>query len=166
MYGEESCFMISFRPYCPEDLPEVLALFYRAVHTIPKNDYTPAQLDAWAPYPPDADTWGRSLAQHYTQVAVENGKILGFSDLEEPDYLDRLYVLPEALHLGIARELTARMEKRAQHFGATQITVHASKTALGFFLHQGYKIAQEQTVQRHGIILTNYAMKKDFLSSV
>lgn len=152
--------MISFRPYRSGDLPEVLALFYRAVHTIPKNDYTPAQLNAWAPYPLDADAWGRSLAQHYTQVAVENGKILGFADLEEPDYLDRLYILPEALHRGIARELTAQMEKQARLLGASQITVHASKTALGFFLRQGYQIVREQTVQRHGVLLTNYAMKK------
>lgn len=156
--------MISFRPYRAEDLPQILNLFYRAVHTICQKEYTPVQLDAWAPSQLDTEAWARSLDAHFTRVAVENDKILGFADLEEPDYFDRLYILPEALHLGIARELAAQMEARAQQLGAHRITVHASKTAKGFFLHQGYRVIREQSVERYGVSLTNYVMEKEFSS--
>lgn len=150
------------RPYCPSDLPEILSLFRRAVHTIARGEYTPAQLEAWAPACPDTQAWAASLAAHFALVAVENGKLAGFADLEEPGYFDRLYVAPEALHQGVARELAVQIEARAKELGTPSITVHASKTALGFFLHRGYRILQEQTVERRGEFLTNFVMKKDF----
>lgn len=156
--------MVLLRPYHPQDLPQILALFYQAVHTVCQKEYTPAQLDAWAPSQPDRETWERSLNAHFVRVAAEGGKILGFADLEEPDYFDRLYILPEALHTGLARELTAQMEGRAQQLGARRITVHASKTAMGFFLRQGYRVIREQRVERYGVSLTNYAMEKELPS--
>ena len=141
------------RPYLPSDLPEILSLFRRAVHTIARGEYTPSQLEAWAPVCPDTQAWASSLAAHFALVAVKNGQLAGFADLEEPAYFDRLYVAPEALHQGVAR---------AKELGASSITVHASKTALGFFLHRNYYILQEQTVERRGEFLTNFVMKKDF----
>lgn len=149
------------RPYSPSDLPEILSLFRRAVHTVAQEDYPPAQLEAWAPRCPAIQIWADSLASHFALVAVENGKLAGFADLEEPGYFDRLYVAPETLHQGVARELAARIEARAQELGAASITVHASKTALGFFLHRGYRILREQTVECRGEFLTNFVMKKE-----
>lgn len=150
------------RSYLPSDLPEILSLFRRAVHTIARGEYAPSQLEAWAPVCPDTQAWSSSLAAHFALVAVKNGQLAGFADLEEPAYFDRLYVAPEALHQGVARELADQIEARAKELGASSITVHASKTALGFFLHRNYYILQEQTVERRGELLTNFVMKKDF----
>lgn len=57
--------MILLRPYAPEDLPEILGLFRASVHGLCGKDYTPEQLDAWAPASLDAEAWGRSLASHF-----------------------------------------------------------------------------------------------------
>ena len=36
------------REYAPEDLKQILKLFYDTVHTVNAADYSRAQLDAWA----------------------------------------------------------------------------------------------------------------------
>lgn len=153
--------MITFRPYRAEDLKEILSVFHESVHTTAKNDYDSQQLDAWAPASMDAEAWDRSLTCHFTRIAVENSRILGFADLEEPDYFDRLYLLPQAQHRGIAAKLADQIEEQARCLGAPRITVHASKTALKFFQQRGYRILREQTVERRGVFLTNYVMEKD-----
>ncbi len=149
------------RTYLPEDLPQILTLFYETVHTVCINDYSSEQLDAWAPKELDISQWQYTLSNHYTLVAEENGKILGFADLQEPDYLDHLYVHKDAQHRGIARTLVESLEKRARSVGAQQLSVHVSVTAKGFFLHQGYRVVHEQFPIRHGITLTNYLMIRE-----
>ena len=39
-------------------------------------------------------------------------------------------------------------------------TTHASVTAKPFFEKRGYQVVQEQQVEKKGILLTNYVMKK------
>ena len=70
------------RSYSEKDLKEILALFYDAVHLVAAKDYSPAQLDAWAPRLPDEERWRNSLSAHYALVAEEGGKIVGFGDID------------------------------------------------------------------------------------
>ncbi|MFQ7077709.1 MAG: hypothetical protein ACLRSW_07095 [Christensenellaceae bacterium] len=73
------------RSYSEKDLKEILALFYNAVHLVAAKDYSPAQLDAWAPRLPDEERWRNSLSAHYALVAEEGGKIVGFGDIDGTD---------------------------------------------------------------------------------
>ena len=83
---------MKLRAYQSGDLPAILNLFRDTVHTVCARGYTRAQLDAWAPAELDAAAWDASLLAHQTLVAEENGSIIGFADLAEDGYLDRLYV--------------------------------------------------------------------------
>lgn len=152
--------MFILRPYRPEDLPQVLALFRRCVHTVCRKDYTPAQLDAWAPAKMEEEAWAKSLASHWSWVAEEGGTLLGFADLDEPDYFDRLYISESSQRQGIAAALAQCIEDRARALGAKKLSVHASLTAKGFFLHRGYHVLYEQQVERYGQKLTNFGMEK------
>lgn len=149
------------RTYSPEDLPQILSLFYDTVHTVCQNDYSRQQLDAWAPKEPDIALWRQTLSSHYTLVAEENGHILAFADLAEPDYLDRLYVHKDAQRRGIARSLVRLLEERASRLGARRISVHASLTAKGFFIHQNYQLVREQFPVKHGITMVNFLMVRE-----
>lgn len=40
---------MQLKPYQPDNLTAMLALFHRTVHTVNAKDYTPQQQDAWAP---------------------------------------------------------------------------------------------------------------------
>ena len=75
------------RKYQSEDCKELTELFYHTVHTVNAKDYTKEQLDAWATGQVDLAQWNHSLLEHYSIVAVENGRIAGFGDIDETGYM-------------------------------------------------------------------------------
>ena len=77
------------RAYTPADCGEILRLFYETVHCVNAADYTQEQLDAWTDGA-DREKWNSSLSEHDTLVAEEGGAIVGFADLADGNYLDRL----------------------------------------------------------------------------
>ncbi len=148
---------MQLREYRTSDCEQLAELFYQTVHSVNARDYTPAQLNAWATGSIDMQEWNRSFLQNKTIVAVENEKIVGFGDMDETGYLDRLYVHKDYQGRGIA---TAICDKLEQFANQKRITTHASITAKPFFLLRGYRVVKEQEVIRCGIALTNYVMEK------
>lgn len=142
------------REYEPADCSEIASLFYQTVHEVNKQDYTNEQLNAWAAGKVDLAAWNQSFLEHYTLVAVENGRIAGFGDIDETGYLDRLYVHKEHQREGIAAALCSRLEAHVQG----NILTHASITARPFFQKRGYKVLKEQQVERQNVLLTNFVM--------
>ena len=146
-----------YRKYRPSDCEKIAELFYQTVHSVNQKDYTPEQLDAWATGQVDLVQWNRTLSDHYTVVAEEDGAILGFGDIAEDGYLDRLYVHKDHQGQGIATALCDRLERAV---GAQSITTYASITARPFFEKRGYKTVKPNQVERNGVRLTNYLMEK------
>ena len=108
---------ITLRPYQPGDGPLLAALFYETVHTVNARDYTPAQLQAWAPSPeaPDPEAWDRSFQGRRALVAEAGGQIAGFGDLDpKTGCLDRLYVHKDRQGQGVASALCAALEAAAR----------------------------------------------------
>lgn len=145
------------RPYSPADLEEILTLFYETVHTVNARDYAPAQLDVWAGPQVDRARWDRTLREHTSLVAVEDGQIVGFGDMDGTGYLDRLYVHKDHQRRGVATTLCDALEAAVS---APRLTTHASITARPFFEHRGYRVVHPQQVERCGVLLTNYVMEK------
>lgn len=145
------------RPYTSADLPALAQLFYDTVHTVNARDYTQAQLDVWATGQVDRERWDTSLNAHDSVVAVEDGQIVGFGDMDQSGYLDRLYVHKDHQGRGIATAICDRLEGAAP---VPQFSTHASITARPFFENRGYRVVKEQQVDRQGILLTNFVMEK------
>lgn len=146
---------MQIRRYDPADLDEVVKLFYNTVHTVNAADYTPKQLDAWTPKTMDTSKWAVSLARNSAFVAVEDG-IIGFGDITADGYLDRLYVRADSIGKGVGKALCRRLESTV----GGNITTHASITARPFFEKMGYFVVKKQQVERDGVLLTNFIMKK------
>lgn len=147
----------SVRLYREEDQNVLAELFYQTVHTVNAADYTDEQIDAWAPEERDMKRWNESLMNHDTVVAEKNGQIIGFGDMDENGYLDRLYVHKDFQRKGIASAICDKLENQS---AAEQFETHASITAKGFFEKRGYKVVKEQQVERKGVLLTNFIMCK------
>lgn len=150
---------MTLREYLPEDIEQILKLFYNTVHMVNAADYSPAQMDAWAPQNQDAAQWNSSLCINYTLVAEENGEIAGFADLAADGYFNRLYVRVDFQRRGIASRLASALEKKAREQGVKTLIVHASITARPFFEKRGYTLVKEQQVSRRGVEMINYVMQ-------
>lgn len=148
---------MKLRKYRCDDCEQMAELFYNTVHTINAKDYTREQLDVWATGSVDQKAWNRSFLEHDTVVAEEDGRIVGFGDMDDTGYLDRLYVHKDYQKRGVAGALCDELESRAC---VEVFTVHASITARAFFEKRGYIVKKEQQVERQGIWLTNYCMEK------
>lgn len=145
------------RKYVPSDCETLARLFYDTVHSVNAKDYTKEQLDAWASGTVDLEMWNRTFLEHNTLVAVADDKIVGFGDMDQDGYLDRLYVHRDYQGRGIAAAICDGLEKAALSDG---FSTHASITAKPFFEKRGYQVIRKQTVVRHGIGLTNFVMEK------
>lgn len=146
------------RKYQPSDCKAFAELFYDTVHSVNIKDYTEEQVNAWAAGKADLSEWNDSFLAHYTVAAVEDGTIIGFGDIDENGYLDRLYVHKNYQRQGVGTAICNELEKAVS---TKKITVHASITAKPFFESRGYKTVTEQQVFRNGAVLTNYIMAKE-----
>ncbi len=144
------------RKYRSSDCKELIALFYNTVHMVNAKDYTKEQLDAWATGQVDMENWNQSLLEHYSIVALDDGMIVGFGDIDKIGYLDRLFVHADYQRKGVATAICNQLEQVIQG----NIVTHASITARPFFEKRGYQVIKEQQVERQGIFLTNFVMEK------
>ncbi len=145
------------RKYKSSDCGCMAELFYQTVHTVNAKDYTSEQLDVWATGSVDLKEWDKLFSEHYTIVAVKDNIIVGFGDIDQSGYLDKLYVHKDYQRQGIATVICNKLEQSPK---TDKITVHASITAKPFFEKRGYKVIKEQQVIRREVFLTNYIMEK------
>lgn len=145
------------REYQTTDCKELRNLFYDTVHTVNARDYTKEQLNVWAPEEADLEEWNRSFLKHYSIVAVLNEIIIGFGDIDDIGYLDRLYVHRDYQRKGVATAVCNELEQSVKG----KIVTHASITSRPFFEKRGYRVIKEQQVERQGIILINFVMEKN-----
>ncbi|TVX94680.1 GNAT family N-acetyltransferase [Paenibacillus agilis] len=145
------------------DMKEIIELFYETVHSINARDYSPAQLDVWAPKDEQVrkeQLWLESLRNNISYVARMNGIIVGFVDMSHSGYLDRLYIHKDFQRQGIASALVNAIESEAQKLTLKELSVEASITAKSFFMNRGYQIVQQQNMERKGVTLVNFKMIK------
>ena len=135
-----------------------MTLFYETVHVINRQDYTKEQVEAWAPKVMDLKTWDASLMNSFAFIVEIGDVIVGFGDIDETGYLDRLYVHKDYQGLGIGTRLTEILENYASLNQFQKITTHASITARPFFEKRGYRVLKEQQVNCRGVWMTNFVM--------
>jgi putative acetyltransferase len=150
----------ALRPYLAADTPILAAIFIAAIEELAADDYSEAQLEAWASAADDEEKFGKRLAGELTLVATLQNSPVGFASLKGADHIDMLYVHPGAAGQGVASMLCEALEKLAGGRGAKKLTVDASDNAQGFFQKRGYVPMQRNTVTVNGEWLANTTMQK------
>lgn len=150
------------RPYVPDDLDGVIALFHASVRCVAIRDYTEDQVKAWAPDEADRERWASRRASRPTWVAEIDGALAGFTDLEPDGHLDMMYVHPDHQGRGVAGALLRQVETEAARLGLARLFTEASITARPFFERKGFRVIAPQTVRVRGQDLVNYRMEKPF----
>lgn len=151
---------INIQTYRAEYAGAVADLFTAAVHAIDTSIYDNKQKAVWAPTPPDYEYWARRLEHKRPWLAVINGRVAGFIELDADGYIDCTYVHPDFQHRGVATALYRRLETEALAQGMERLYVDASLVANPFFVHFGFKVIKENRVIRNGVSLANFTMEK------
>jgi putative acetyltransferase len=154
---------MQIRAYRAEDLPELAELFTMSVRMLARPHYEQAQIDAWAPVPPELDEWSNRFSAVRTLVMEDAGCPLGFvswrDDGDRGGYISLIFVRPDVARKGVASRLLAAAETALPN--AQLLYVHASKAARPFFERHGYTVVQEEAAARAGVELIRYEMRKD-----
>ena len=144
----------------PNDAEQASQLFYDTVNEINSRDYSPEQIEAWAPDNMDAKRWSKSLAEKTVFVAEQGGEILGFAELEPDGHIDRFYCHSKHQSCGIGTSLMNEIENTARANEISRLYTEASITARPFFERRGFETLAERQVEIRGVALTNFAMQK------
>ena len=149
--------LMLIKSYEKEFFIDICTLFYETVHSVNAGDYSESQLEAWAPKDNDYSHLKTALEKNWTLVAIEDGVIIGFADIEDTGYLDHLFVHRDYQGKGVATALCNEIEAKGNF---NEIETHASITALPIFEKRGNKVVREQIVEIRGEKLKNHVMRK------
>lgn len=136
---------------------QMTELFERSVREIACRDYSEKECEAWAPHGRDYSAWRAEFRGRTTLLAFDAGLLVGFGDMTDSGYLDRLYVMPGFEGKGIGRALVMALESLS---GSESFSVRSSITAEPFFRRLGYVKVRDCSVERSGVVLRNCLMEK------
>lgn len=149
------------RAYADRDLEAVVRCFGESVRTIGARYYTPQQVEAWAPDPPDLQAWAIRFRSGTALVADEDGVVAGFVRFEEDGLVDLLYVHPGHERRGIGCALLEAACGRLLRHGARRLVAEVSLAARPLFEANGFRVEGEQSVERRGVRLLNFRMARE-----
>jgi len=144
--------------YLPYDFKEIADLFHGSVHSISSGFYTPDELDAWSPFPPNYDEWEIRLETKQPYKAMINDRIVGFIELENDGHIDCLYVHRDFKGEGIGSQLLEYVIQTAKNNGIYHLYAEASKVARPIFEKQGFSYNNTNYIKLRGQLLINYSM--------
>lgn len=151
---------ITTRRTAPEDLEELQALFVETIRATCSNDYNKDQINAWTASVENIDRWNRLISHQYSIVAEIDSKIVGLAALDDPEYLDFLYVHKDYQRRGIANVLFDELKLESLHQGHYKLISDVSITAKQFFESKGFEVVKENKKEIRGVEITNYRMKE------
>jgi putative acetyltransferase len=151
--------VVTLRSYRPDDAPALLALFRDTVHRVNSRDYSPAQVAAWASDDIDTTRWFGRFSGRFVPVAEEDGRPVGFAELEPDGHVDRVYVSADHQGRGIGRLLLSAVVAEARRVGLVRLFTEASITARPFFEARGFTVLAPQVVNLRGVEFVNYRME-------
>ena len=143
-----------------DEVPELWRLFHDTIHSVNARDYDAEQRAAWSPAEPDMKSWQARMADVAPFVAVADGQIVGFSDLQADGLVDFMFVHHQWQGKGVAGFLMDEVDRRAAAMGLTRMYSHVSHTAKGFFERRGWRAVRENHFEMNGVAMSNWDMEK------
>lgn len=148
------------RAFQPGDEPALWEVFFSAVHQTAAAQYSPAQVDAWAPRDRDPAAWEQRMRGILPYVAVAQERIVGYADIQHDGYIDHFFVSPAVARQGVGSALMRHLHAEARSRSITTLYAHVSLTARPFFERWGFQVERAQTVAVRGVELQNFRMSK------
>ena len=151
------------RPFSPGEERQLHAVFYSAVHSLASRDYSPEQLDAWAPTDPDDHLnlqWASRIQAISPFVVEVDSAIVAYADLQPSGYIDHFFVSAPYSRRGIGSSLMTFLLSEATAKHIPVLTSDVSLTAQPFFQHFGFHLVEHRAATIRGVKLPNALMQR------
>lgn len=135
-------------------------LYHDTTHIANGRDYTREQCERWAPADMDMLKWKERIRARNPFVAEEEGRILGFAELEPDGHIDYFYCDHDHLRKGVGRKLYQAIEEEARRLMIPRLHAAVSVTAKPFFLQMGFVVVKEQHNIVCDAVAPNFLMQK------
>ena len=143
------------------DEPDLHQVFHSAIHGIAIRDYTPEQVDAWAPQFVDLALWADRMRGIAPFVVEHDGKPIAYADVQPAGYIDHFFVSAPFARQGVGSKLMHRIFDEAALKGINVLTSNVSITAQPFFKRWGFSIVEERRPAVRGVVIPNAFMRKE-----
>ena len=152
----------AIRPFRTDDASALAELTLDAIKAVGAKSYSTEQVDVWAARHPGPKRFlERAQGGSMMFVAVDaDDKPVAYSLLEPDGHLDMLYCHPDHTRRGLADELLAAAEQKAQALGISRLFTEASELARPSFERAGYTVERRRDFNLDGVSIHNYAMEK------
>jgi len=151
---------VTIRRYQPGEEPALHAVHHSAIHLVACRDYSPQQIEAWAPPDLDLSAWAHRIAGINPFVAELDGEPVGYADLQDNGYIDQFFVSGRHPRRGIGTVLMEHLLAQARARGIAELTSDVSRTAQPFFQRFGFEVVELRTPQRRGVVIPNALMRR------
>ncbi|ACK65419.1 GCN5-related N-acetyltransferase [Rippkaea orientalis PCC 8801] len=148
------------RTYQQEDIPQIAKLYYNTVHVINSQDYTPEQIQAWAPEIYPKSYWQKRFKKYQVYVVEIEGVLAGFAELESNGHIDCFYVHHQWQRKGVGKQLMKHLETEAKTLNIPYLFAEVSITAKPFFQRMGFVITEERQKDYRQVYFQQFLMKK------
>lgn len=153
--------MLEIRRFESGDEETLRTIFYYTVRKICINDYTDAQVSAWAPNIYVAEDWNKKIALLNPFVVLLDGQVVGYADLQPDGYVDHFFCHWQHQGKGVGTALMQQLIAEGARNFNHRLYANVSLTAKPFFERHGFIVAKQQSVDIRGQTLTNFLMEKD-----
>ncbi|MCS3399562.1 GNAT family N-acetyltransferase [Burkholderia thailandensis] len=144
------------------DEAALFRVYYSAIHQIACRDYSPSQIEAWAPADLDNSIWEKRIRGINPFVIEADGALIGYADLQENGYIDHFFVSGDHPRQGVGRLLMETIHDYAQRQSMKVLTSDVSRTAQPFFEHFGFEVLEQRSPTIRGVVVPNALMRKTF----
>ncbi|GAB7227609.1 GNAT family N-acetyltransferase [Vibrio rotiferianus] len=153
--------MLEIRRFESGDEETLRTLFYYTVRKICINDYTDAQVSAWAPNIYVAEDWNKKIALLNPFIVLLDGQVVGYADLQPDGYVDHFFCHWQHQGKGVGTALMQQLIAEGARNFNHRLYANVSLTAKPFFERHGFIVAKQQSVDIRGQTLTNFLMEKE-----
>ena len=152
--------MLLIRRHQEGEEPALFEVYYSAIHLIASRDYTPEQIQAWAPRNLDPTLWERKIRDINPFVVELKGQIVGYADLQSNGYIDHFFVSGSYPRQGIGSMLMRQLINEATIQGIPEMTSDVSRTAQPFYEKFGFKVVEQRFPVTRGVEVPNALMRR------
>jgi putative acetyltransferase len=142
------------------DEPALFQVYCSAIRMIASRDYTPEQIEAWAPTDLDRDLWHHKMQEIKPFVVESNYEIVGYADLQPNGYIDHFFVSGHHPRRGVGAMLMRRIHEEAAALGLIELTSDVSRTAEPFYVHFGFSVVERKEFELRGVLIQNARIRK------